>query len=191
VAAVFPATVTGEVDLEEGSGYLFHGTEPQVTSARMPTVVGDLIINNEAGVTLSQETTINDVLRLQAGVFDNTIPFALGPDATIEYAGGSLLVGVSAEDGAGLAEGFRVDQNYPNPFVGSTSVRFTLPAASRVSVSVYNVLGQRVLTALDDAPLADGPQEVSVDLGGLSSGVYLYRVQTEFGEVTRRMMRLQ
>ncbi|WP_243663561.1 hypothetical protein [Rhodothermus marinus] len=79
VAAIFE-NVTGQVTLEDESSYAFNGTEHQETSTRMPTVVRDLIIDNPAGVTLSQETTINGVLRLKAGVFDNTIPFTLGPN---------------------------------------------------------------------------------------------------------------
>lgn len=101
VAGVFQAT-TGTITLADGSSYGFNGTTPQVTSTRMPTVVGDLIINNSAGVALSQPTTINGVLRLIAGEFDNTVPFTLGPNGSISFEGGSLKiqVGVSSRNSA-------------------------------------------------------------------------------------------
>ncbi|MBC7188465.1 MAG: hypothetical protein H5U38_15685, partial [Calditrichaeota bacterium] len=82
--------VTGVVTLPAGSSYGFNGAVAQVTSTRMPAVVGNLLIANPAGVTLSQPTTINGVLHLVAGEFDNTIPFVLGPQGQISYEGGSL-----------------------------------------------------------------------------------------------------
>lgn len=188
VSAIFPPAAVGQITLEDGAGFLFNGTAPQITSPRMPQVVGDLIINNVAGVTLSQETTINGVLRLQAGVFDNTIPFTLGPDGAISEEGGSLLFPVSSDPDAEALAAFRVLPNFPNPATGSTEIGFTLPASSAVTVTVYNVLGQTVLTALDEAVLPDGTHRVTLDLDGLSSGVYLYRVQSAFGEATQRMM---
>jgi hypothetical protein len=83
---------TGEITLSKEASFMFNGTEAQVTSTLMPDTVCTLIIDNEAGVTLSQETTINCVLRLVSGVFDNTIPFTFGPSGSISYEGGSLLI---------------------------------------------------------------------------------------------------
>jgi hypothetical protein len=83
---------TGDVTLSGNGSYIFNGTEPQVTSETMPDTVRSLTINNDAGVTLSQETLVNSVLRLIAGVFDNTIPFTFGPAGYVSYEGGSLLV---------------------------------------------------------------------------------------------------
>ncbi|MGH7492316.1 MAG: T9SS type A sorting domain-containing protein [bacterium] len=178
VAEIF-TTVVGAVTLEEGSGYGFNGTTAQVTSSRMPATVGDLIINNPAGVTLSQPTTINGVLRLIAGVFDNTIPFTLGPNGSISYEGGSLRVPVSVEAREqNLPESFFVEQNYPNPFNPSTTIRFGLPAPSRVTVKIFNMLGQEVATLFDGRKDA-GRHDLQFDAVNLSSGVYLYRIQTE------------
>jgi hypothetical protein len=88
--------VLGELDgdnvvLSPAANYAFNGTEAQVTGLMMPEVVQNLIINNEAGVTLSQETTVNSVLRLIAGMLDNTNPVLLGPSGYPSFEGGSLL----------------------------------------------------------------------------------------------------
>jgi hypothetical protein len=185
VAEIF-AGVTATVTLAEGSSYGFNGTTPQVTSTRMPATVTGLIINNPAGVTLSQATTINGVLRLIAGVFDNMIPFTLGPNGSISYEGGSLKVPVSVEARErNLPESFFIEQNYPNPLRASasnpsTTIRFGLPSASRVTVEVFNVLGQKVATLFDGRKDA-GVHEMRFDAANLSAGVYLYRVQA--GEV--------
>jgi hypothetical protein len=85
-------TTTGTVSLSDAASYGFNGSEAQVTSALMPSTVLGLTIDNAAGVTLSQETTINGDLVLKSGVFDNTIPFTLGPIGRVVLEGGSLLV---------------------------------------------------------------------------------------------------
>lgn len=176
VAEIFGAA-TGAVTLAEGSSFGFNGAAAQVTSARMPTTVTDLIINNAAGVALSQATTINDVLRLRAGVFDNTIPFTLGPSGSISYEGGSLLVPVSVEDRQqNLPESFFIAQNYPNPFNPSTTIAFGLPSASRVTIEVFNALGQKVATLFEGRKAA-GVHSVQFEAGNLSNGVYLCRIQ--------------
>ena len=171
------------------ANYTFNGSVAQVTSALMPTTVNNLIINNAAGVTLSQATTVNGVLRLQAGVFNNTIPFTLGPGATISFEGGSLLVSVKSI-GTTIPESFFLDQNYPNPFNPSTNIRFGLPNASYVSIKVFNLLGQEVAT-LFEGHLNPGIHSTDFDAPHLGAGVYFYRVQTERSADIKRMMLLK
>lgn len=188
VAEIF-ANVVGAVTLEDGSSHGFSGTTAQVTSARMPATVNDLIISNPAGVTLSQATTINGVLRLISGVFDNTIPFTLGPNGSISFEGGSLLVPVSvASPEQNLPQSFFVEQNYPNPFNPSTIIRFGLPSPSQVSVKVYNLLGQEVATLFEGRKNA-GVYELPFDAVNLSAGIYLYRIEAgEFVSIRRMVL---
>jgi len=190
ITGMFDELYVGADTLEANSSYMFNGTEAQVTSNLMPTVVQDLTINNAAGVVLSQETTINGVLHLVAGVFDNTIPFTLGDGASISEEGGSLLVPVSNESAGELPVTFFVEQNYPNPFNPSTNIRFGLPSPADVTVSIYNALGQRVRTlALGHKPA--GEHEFSFRADGLSSGMYLYRIEAGEFIATRQMVLLE
>ena len=71
-------SLVGDVTLDEGANFTFNGTSPQVTSTLLPTTVNDLTADNEEGVTLSQETTINGTLLITAGVFDWLWPEAAG-----------------------------------------------------------------------------------------------------------------
>jgi hypothetical protein len=170
------------------ASYAFNGTTPQVTGLLMPATVDTLTIDNASGVALSQATTINHRLRLKSGVFDNTIPFTLAPDATISYEGGSLLVtSVGSAEGSTLPRDFSVDQNYPNPFNPSTEISFGVPHESRVRLEVFNLLGQQVALLLDEVKPA-GFHSVRFDGAGLPSGMYLYRFSAGGVSLMRKMM---
>ncbi len=181
--------VTGDRTLDPAGSYVFSGTSAQVTGLAMPSTVRNLTIDNSAGVTLSRATTINGVLRLRKGVFDNTIPFTLGTTGSVAYEGGSLknpLVSVEAQE-AGIPESFFVDQNYPNPFNPSTTIRFGLPEAATVSAKVFNLMGQQVATAFEGRKDA-GVYELRFDASKLSSGVYLLRIQAGNNVDAKRMI---
>lgn len=78
-------------------------------------------------------------------------------------------------------------QNYPNPFNPTTVIRFTLPEADDVALHVYNMNGQRVAT-LAKGIHQHGSHNIVFDGSSLSSGVYLYRLQTSRQVFTRKMV---
>ncbi|MEO8233151.1 MAG: T9SS type A sorting domain-containing protein [Ignavibacteriota bacterium] len=70
---------------------------------------------------------------------------------------------------------FQLEQNYPNPFNPSTTIRYAIPNESKVSITVFNSLGQEVATLVNDIQTA-GYHEVKFNAYKLSSGVYYYRI---------------
>lgn len=70
---------------------------------------------------------------------------------------------------------FNVEQNYPNPFNPATVIKYSLPEASSVKVSVFNTLGQLVKVLQNESKDA-GTYSVNFDASGLSSGTYIYTV---------------
>ena len=70
---------------------------------------------------------------------------------------------------------FTLGQNYPNPFNPSTTINFSLAVDSKVSLKIFDVLGQEVATLLN-GQLAAGNHPVSFDASSLNSGVYFYRI---------------
>ena len=78
-------------------------------------------------------------------------------------------------------------QNYPNPFNPATTIRYGLPARSHVTLSVFNTLGQRVSTLVDDVEDA-GYHDVRFDGMGLASGVYFYRLQAKDFVATKKLL---
>jgi hypothetical protein len=85
-----------------------------------------------------------------------------------------------------VLQSITLSQNYPNPFNPITKIEFVLPKSSEVSLRIYNILGEEVATLLS-ASLLSGSHQVEWDATGLSSGIYLYRLDAE-GEVRTRKL---
>jgi len=94
---------------------------------------------------------------------------------------------VGNEDNLANVETFRLNQNYPNPFNPSTTISFNLPNAADVTLSVYNVLGQRVATLLNSRKYTSGSHTLSFDASNLASGIYIYRIQAGSYTSQKRM----
>ena len=95
----------------------------------------------------------------------------LSPDVVISSIG---------EDKPGITavpDGFVLGKNYPNPFNPSTTITFGLPAASSVTIRVFDILGREVSVPVNDQVMGAGWQDVHFDGSSLSSGVYVCRVQ--------------
>jgi hypothetical protein len=75
---------------------------------------------------------------------------------------------------------------YPSPATEIVSVAFTLPADGRVELSVYDLAGRRV-ARLVEGELTAGRHEVSWDCAEVPSGIYLYRLTTDSGSLTKRL----
>jgi hypothetical protein len=82
---------------------------------------------------------------------------------------------------------FELSQNYPNPFNPSTKIAYTLPIDSKVSIKVYDMLGNEVATLENDEKEA-GYYEVNFDAKGLASGVYFYNISAGAYNSTKKMV---
>jgi len=100
----------------------------------------------------------------------------------------AIIVAVKPE--ADLPLNYALSQNYPNPFNPNTTIHFELPKESQVTLKLYNVLGQEVLTVLDEQRVA-GKYDVHIDASSLSSGVYFYRLVSKDFVSTRKLTLLR
>ena len=94
-----------------------------------------------------------------------------------------------------VPEDYFLGQNYPNPFNPRTQISYELPVGSHVTLTVYNILGQKV-TTLVDKEMSDGRYvadwDGASDSGRLvSSGVYLYKLEAGDFTQTKKMMLLK
>lgn len=91
-----------------------------------------------------------------------------------------MIVGVNGvsthnEDPDELPDGYSLLQNYPNPFNPTTSINFSIPVAEQVALDVFDLNGKKVME-LTDRFYSEGTHTISFDAGGLSSGVYIYKL---------------
>jgi len=86
-----------------------------------------------------------------------------------------------------IPETFALNQNYPNPFNPSTKIRFNVPFESQVTLDVFNITGQKVVSLIN-GKLSAGYHEIIFNASDLLSGVYFYQLKAgEFTE-TKKMM---
>lgn len=122
-------------------------------------------------------------------------------------AGGTYVYRVEATDKDGTSILFETEpvsapvsalvlnQNYPNPFYPATTISFTLPAASHVTLSVFTVDGKRI-ACLADRVFDSGTSEIiwnGIDDTGnaVSGGIYYYRLRSSKTVITRKMVLLR
>jgi hypothetical protein len=86
---------------------------------------------------------------------------------------------------------YELNQNYPNPFNPTTTIEFSLPKKSKVEIDIFNLLGQKVNSLIEDKILEPGYHSVTWDASGVASGVYFYRLQAGDFVQTRRMTLLK
>jgi len=158
--------------------------------------VAPILVRRDGRNTISNEesdTSFGDKI-LQTG---NKIPSLIGiiyynnnnymvvPRTNADYVG--LVITRVAEVTSAIPTQFSLDQNFPNPFNPSTTIRYSLPAAGKVQMKVYNVLGQEVNT-LVNAQQQAGIYEVTFDASRLASGVYFYRISSDKFTQVKKMM---
>jgi len=85
-----------------------------------------------------------------------------------------------------VPDGFELSQNFPNPFNPATAIRFQVPERCRVTLRVYDLVGNEVSTLVDEEKGA-GEYAVAFDGSGLASGIYFYRLQAGAFVQTKRM----
>ena len=89
-------------------------------------------------------------------------------DGTSEYSNVVNINGISPTE-------FLLDQNYPNPFNPSTNITYTLPTNSNVTLEVYNLIGQKIMT-LVQGEIEAGKHTVQLNGSSMASGIYLFKL---------------
>ncbi|NNJ51961.1 MAG: T9SS type A sorting domain-containing protein, partial [Ignavibacteriaceae bacterium] len=94
-------------------------------------------------------------------------------------------------DAGNIPNGFVLEQNFPNPFNPTTSIKFALGKTQNVELKVFDVLGNEVATLFNG--LADGEKvyETEFNAENFSSGIYFYRLETKNKVENRKMMLLK
>ncbi len=148
-----------------------------------------------------------DSLRIMSAEDGDYGRVVMKPDNTVSYHPGKHFTGtdtftyIVTDDKGGMAEGrveiymdenaapdeLMLGQNYPNPFNPQTTINYGLPEPGRVSLEVFNLIGQRV-AVLVDGMMQAGKHHVVFDAQGLPGGVYVYRLKTNETSLSRQLI---
>lgn len=97
-----------------------------------------------------------------------------------------LMTGISSN--FEIPKSYDLSQNYPNPFNPATTIKFAIPQSTRVTLKVYNILGNEVASLVNEN-LTAGNYEVDFNAAALSSGSYFYRITAgEFTSVKKMLL---
>lgn len=101
-----------------------------------------------------------------------------------------VVVGIDDDFDSGVPSSYRLEQNYPNPFNPSTQIKFAIPEAGRVKLEIFNLLGQKIAELVDE-DLGAGYHTVDFNADNLSSGVYIYTINTNSFTSSKKMILLR
>ena len=102
---------------------------------------------------------------------------------------GEVLTSVKENDNVKPAN-YNLEQNFPNPFNPSTTIRFSLPESGNVRLEIFNILGEKVQTLLNGFGNA-GIYKIEFNAGNLPSGIYFYQLQAGSFVETKKMVLLK
>jgi Cu/Zn superoxide dismutase len=103
---------------------------------------------------------------------------------------GSIVVTSVSPVSSSIPAEFNISQNYPNPFNPSTTIRVDVPQASKVNITVFNILGREVATIVNEE-LKPGEYELKWDATDVASGTYFYKITAGKFVQTRKMILLK
>ena len=186
-----PSNKTGETEIifvnESGAAIAYYWIDPDGTERYISYLAfGEIAINTSVGhIWLIKDQHGNDLAVFRAE--KKTGRAYIGPAQAKPVA--------MAQDRLGLPDGPQLQQNAPNPFNSQTVLSYSLPAAGPTRVEVFALTGQRV-AVLHQGPQSAGHHQLhwnGLDAEGrpLASGIYLYRLATDFGVLTRKLMLLR
>ena len=99
---------------------------------------------------------------------------------------------VESEEESSLPDEYALAQNYPNPFNPTTTIKYSIPQSGKVTLKVYDLLGNEVATLVDEY-LPAGTYEAEFSVGqdsspDIASGIYFYKLQAESFVETKKMI---
>ncbi len=103
---------------------------------------------------------------------------------------GTFTYSPEVEVSVGLPVKYTLEQNYPNPFNPATIIKYSLPFDGAVNLSIYNSLGEKVTTIVNEVKKA-GNYEINFNASSLASGVYFYRLEAGSFVSIKKMMLLK
>jgi hypothetical protein len=179
------------------TGQTFHNSELGVTSPIGNAVIYAKIGNDYKNYGISQSSGLYIVTKLPAGSYSLTAHrYGFAPVNLSVTINNNNVSGININFGSpigiqqisgNIPTKFALSQNYPNPFNPATTIKFALPKAGIVRLSVYDIIGREV-KELVNQNLSAGEYETKWDASAYSSGIYFYRIETADFTDTKKMV---
>jgi hypothetical protein len=133
-----------------------------------------------------------------ASKLTDVVPIPSGATSFVLTGGNALIDFIqfvrkqvtSVDERPEIPNGFNLSQNYPNPFNPMTKINFDLGQASNVKLNIYDILGRRVATLVDQF-MNTGAYTVNFDASRLASGVYFYSIEAGDFKMNKKMILLK
>ena len=105
---------------------------------------------------------------------------------------GGIVTGINEKINDNLIPvNYALNQNYPNPFNPSTTITFSLKESSAVTIKIYDILGNELVTLLNRQSFTPGIHEVKANMNNYPSGVYFYKLTADNFTSVKKMMLLK
>jgi pectin methylesterase-like acyl-CoA thioesterase len=169
------------------------GTHPDVYTMYGPTPkipydhYFDFTYDGKTGAVIKGDTVTLHFIDGQRGDADLT---ANGEITVCMGAIGMITTAIGKTNEDLIPDKFELMQNYPNPFNPVTTIPFNLPEQSDVLLTVYNILGQKVITLVNEN-LPAGRYRHAWEIRNLASGIYIYRLRANEFVQARKMVILK
>ena len=180
-----PASATPPYDLALANETLRDGITVEFRAENSITAGTNYIVESGASLTLTagSSVTLTSNFTVEQGAIFNANTDLENLSAEIiaaedEYKLNQTTTAINDNDmtDSSLPTEYSLSNNYPNPFNPTTNIDYAIPANGRVTIKVYNILGQ-VVSELVNAYKSAGRYSVTFNASTLSSGVYFYRIE--------------
>ncbi|MDP2365141.1 MAG: YCF48-related protein, partial [Ignavibacteria bacterium] len=148
---------------------------------------GTIITTANGGATWTSQESRTGYDLSSVYFTDSNTGWAVGRNGTILHTTNGGATFIEEEKIDKVPTEFLLSQNYPNPFNPSTKISWQSPVGSWQTLKIYDVLGKEVATLVNEEKPA-GNYEVNWNASNLSSGVYMYKLQTGNFVETKKMI---
>ncbi len=174
------------------------GIDINISSSASPISMGKVIISDGQDIIAIGITDQDGFVEISEGlenVNDFIITVVKDGYLTKQTTSSTSIVTAVEDETEIMPASYELKQNYPNPFNPSTTISFEIDRKSKLKLSIYNILGQNIIT-LTDETYSPGTYDIEwrgqdSNSNPVASGIYLYKLETEYFSEIKKMVLLK
>ncbi len=135
------------------------------------------IVTTDGGDTWFEKETPDSSIIFSVQFIDSQTGYVVGEEGAI-YKFIPRAMNIENEN-PNTINGYTLYQNFPNPFNPSTTIKYELPVSANVDLTVYDFLGRKIISLVDNEYQSDGAHSVTFYADHIPSGIYFYRLRVD------------